>query len=63
MGLDAADLEFTYTDDRADLHVLDRTFVAEGGGRAVALYWQVRDRDYAASLAQFEQIAATFRFQ
>ena len=61
-GLDAADLEFTYTDSGADLHVLDRTFIAEGGGQAVALYWQVRDRDYAASLAQFEQMAATFRF-
>ena len=62
-GLDAADLEFTYTADQADLHVLDRTVVAEGGGRAVALYWQVRERDYVDSLAQFEQMAATFRFE
>ncbi len=61
-GLDAADLEFTYTDSGADLHVLDRTFVSADGAQAVALYWQVNDEDYDASLALFEQIAATFRF-
>jgi len=58
-GTDAADLEFTYTDGGADLHVLDRTFIA--GGRGFALYWQVPTQDYAASLPRFEQLAATFR--
>ena len=59
-GLDAADLEFTYRDSGADLHVVDRTVLA-ADGRAYGLYWQVRDADYAAALPVFEQIAATFR--
>ena len=63
-GRDAAELEFTYTDTRssAQLHVLDRRTTAPDGAQAIALYWQVSERQYAASLAQFEQIAATFRF-
>ena len=58
--LDTADLEFTYQDSGADLHVVDRTLVAPDG-RAYGLYWQVREGDFAAALPIFEQIAATFR--
>lgn len=63
-GLDAADLDFTWTDERAgaDLHVLDRTFVSEDGSRRASLYWQVGESGYPASLEVFEQIAQTFRF-
>ena len=61
-GLDAADLEFTYTDSGADLRVLDRRIVAKDGGQAVALYWQTRAADFPASLEVFEQMASTFRF-
>ena len=61
-GLDAADLEFTYTDSGTDLRVLDRRIVAKDGGQAVALYWQTRAADFPASLEVFEQMASTFRF-
>lgn len=63
-GRDAAELEFTYTDgpSGADLHVLDRRLVAADGTEAIALYWQVSEGGFAASLEQFEQIARTFRF-
>ena len=61
-GLDAADLEFTYSDGGADLRVLDRRLVAEDREQGVALYWQTRDADFPESLPVFEQMAATFRF-
>ena len=61
-GLDAADLEFTYTDSGTDLRVLDRRLVARDGGQAVALYWQTRATDFPVSLGVFEQMASTFRF-
>ncbi len=63
MGLDAADLEFTYSDSGADLRVLDRNFVAASGDEAFALYWQVGQQDWEAALPLFEQIAQTFRPQ
>jgi hypothetical protein len=57
-GWDAADLEFTYSDSGADLHVVDRTFVVDG--RSYALYWQTAADRFAGSLEEFEQIAAAF---
>ena len=57
-GWDAADLEFTYSDSGADLHVVDRTFTV--GGRSYSLWWQTNADRFASSLPQFEQIAATF---
>ena len=59
-GFDAADLEFTYRDSGADLHVLDRLFHDEDGSQSFALYWQGNEADFAASQPLFEQIAATF---
>ena len=58
-GLDAADLEFTYTSEATALHVLDRTVVT--GGTAQVLYWQTGAADFAASLPVFTEIAAAFR--
>lgn len=61
-GLDAADLEFTYSDSGADLRVLDRTFIVERDGdrEAFTLYWQVPADRFQQSLSQFEQLAAAF---
>ena len=58
-GLDAADLEFTYF-DQTELRVLDRTFIAEDGQSAYALYWQVRASDWEDALPVFDAMAATF---
>jgi hypothetical protein len=58
-GLDAADLEFTYTSQATALHVLDRTVVS--GSTAYVLYWQTGAADFPASLPVFEQVAASFR--
>jgi hypothetical protein len=57
-GWDAADLEFSYSDSGADLHVVDRTFTV--GGRSYSLWWQTNADRFAQSLPEFEQIAATF---
>jgi hypothetical protein len=57
-GLDAADLEFTYTSRSTALHVLDRAVVS--GGTTQTLWWQTQEADFAESLPVFEQVAATF---
>jgi eukaryotic-like serine/threonine-protein kinase len=53
--LAGSELEFTYSDDGADLHVLDR--VVDGHH----LYWQVPERSFAESRQVFEQLVASFR--
>lgn len=59
LGMDAAELEFTYF-DQTELRVVDRLVVDADDGEAFALYWQVRASDWQDALPVFESIAATF---
>ena len=59
-GYEAADWEFTYSDGGADLHALDRVFVADG--RGYSLFFQTRSTDdWAAAKGDFDKIAAAFQ--
>ena len=57
-GEEPAELEFTYF-DQTGLHVLDRGFTTAAGDR-VALYWQVPEEGFAASLPVLDEITTTF---
>jgi eukaryotic-like serine/threonine-protein kinase len=56
---DAADWEFTYVEDEASLHAIDRAIVV--GDTGYALYFQTHADQWESSQPLFEQIDATFQ--
>ena len=59
-GMDAAELEFTYTDGGTSLHGLDLGFITPDDSTGMALYFQSHAEDWAASQETFEAIRAGF---
>ena len=60
-GMDAAELEFTYTDDGAQLHGLDLGFITTDGATGMALYFQTHEENWESSQALFDQLKAGFQ--
>ena len=59
-GMDAAELEFTYSDGGTSLHGLDLGFISTDGSTGMALYFQSHAENWDASQETFEEIRATF---
>lgn len=59
-GMDAAVLEFTYTEGTA-LHAIDLAFITPDGEYGMALNFQTHAEDWESSQELFEQLKAGFR--
>ena len=59
-GMDAAELEFTYSEDGASLHGLDLGFITSDGSTGMALYFQTHAEEWEESQGVFEEIKASF---
>ena len=60
-GMDAAALEFTYSEGGAELHAVDLGFITEDGSTGMALYFQTHEEDWESSQPLFEQLKASFQ--
>lgn len=60
-GMDAAVLEFTYTEGGAALHAIDLAFITPDGEYGMALNFQTHAEDWDSSQDLFEQLKASFR--
>lgn len=60
-AMDAAEWEFTYEEDGAQLHAIDLGFITTDGSTGMALFFQTHEEDWAASQELFEQLKAGFQ--
>ena len=58
---DAAEWEFTYEENGAQLHAIDLGFITADESTGMALFFQTHEEDWESSQELFEQLKAGFR--